>query len=248
MGLAEGGVLIPSPEAAQFGAALSSIVQARAASAELLPSLLAEAVVIVLPADGASLSVRVGEHARAPLGASDHDSARAESLEFTVGEGPCLDAIVHDEDTEASLNHLEARWPLLADSWVAATPFRSVAAASVLIPPGTPGALSLYFEGEDAAAAVDRTDIEYIASCITAELAQWQLCDGNDVEQARRSFTASPRGRVWIAVGVLIASFAMEAADALDRLRSVAFNRETSVDDLADDLLHDRIDVEEFAP
>jgi hypothetical protein len=49
-------------------------------------------------------------------------------------------------------------------------------------------------------------------------------------------------------VGVLMASFAMEAADALDRIRSVALNLDASVDDLADDLLHDRIAVEEFAP
>ena len=239
---------IASTEAREFGSAVRAIVRQRTASAELLPSLLTEAVVSVLPADGAGLTIRVGELGRVPIGASDHHSARAESLEFTVGEGPCLDAITFDEHVEASLQRLEARWPLLADSWSAATPFRSVASTPVQIPPGIPGALNLYFEREDGVAGIDRADVDYVASRITIELAHRQPHADDYAEEVQRSFTASARGRVWIAVGVLMATFAMEATDALDRVRSVALSRDASADDLADDLLHDRIDVAEFSP
>jgi hypothetical protein len=231
-----------------FDSVLRTIEQAHGGSAELLPSRLAEAVVRVLPADGAGISVRAGEHARIPIGASDHASATAESLEFTVGEGPCLDAISFGDYVEASLHRLEDRWPVLADSWIGATPFRSVAATPVWISAAIPGSLNLYFRSDDGSTTVDRSAVAEVSRCVTAELAKQRLLAADDADELVRNLTSSARGRVWVAVGTLIAAHGSEALDALDRMRSFATSRETTVDDVADDLLHDRIDVIEFAP
>lgn len=213
-----------------------------------MPSRLAEAVVGVLPADGAAISVRAGDHARIPIGASDQASAAAESLEFTVGEGPCLDAISFGDYVEASLYRLENRWPVLADSWVTATPFRSVAATPVWISAAIPGSLNLYFRSDEGSTAVDRADVADVSRRVTIELAKQQLLAADDPDELIRSLTSSARGRVWVAVGTLIAAFGSEALDALDRMRSFATSRDMTVDDVADDLLEDRIGVSEFAP
>src|SRR3954471_8525889 len=62
------------------------------AGPELLPTRLTRACLAVLPAaDGAGLSLLDNDF-RVPIGATDDVAALAERLQFTIGEGPCLDA------------------------------------------------------------------------------------------------------------------------------------------------------------
>src|SRR6185437_11302048 len=58
---------------------------------ELLPVRLAQACVAVLPVSGAGISLLYDDF-RVPLGASDDAASCAEQLQFTTGEGPCLQA------------------------------------------------------------------------------------------------------------------------------------------------------------
>jgi len=82
------------------------------AGVELLPVRLARACVQVLPVDGASISV-LTEDFRYPLGASDDTANAAERLQFTQGEGPCLDALRTNSPVQANAQDIYRRWPLL---------------------------------------------------------------------------------------------------------------------------------------
>lgn len=59
---------------------------------------------------------------RVPLGASDEDAATAERLQFTVGEGPCLQAHSSARPVYTPAAVFAARWPLLYEELTARTP------------------------------------------------------------------------------------------------------------------------------
>jgi hypothetical protein len=72
--------------AERFDAALASS-PADLAGPNCCPSRLARACAAALRVDGAGLSLHVGV-LRTPIGASDAQTAHAERLQFTVGDGP----------------------------------------------------------------------------------------------------------------------------------------------------------------
>ena len=80
--------------AQRFQAACADVAEPELAAIELLPVLLARACARVLGVAGAGISVFADDY-RVPLGASDNDASSAERLQFTLGEGPCLDAYHH---------------------------------------------------------------------------------------------------------------------------------------------------------
>lgn len=95
--------------------------EADTAGPDLLPVRLARACVGVLGVDGAGLSVVSGAF-RVPLGASDDVAALAERLQFTQGEGPCLDAAVHGRLVVAAEPELQRRWPMFPQELLTAPP------------------------------------------------------------------------------------------------------------------------------
>ncbi|WP_375476577.1 GAF and ANTAR domain-containing protein [uncultured Jatrophihabitans sp.] len=113
---------------------------------QLLLRRVCERAVVELPVEQASIAIVSGA-AEWMSGASTSDSAaRLEEYAFTVGEGPCFDAIRdHDTVTVADLTRADAagRWPV----WVQAAHDAGVrGATAVPIEAGaiTAGVLSLY--------------------------------------------------------------------------------------------------------
>src|ERR687894_350951 len=87
---------------------------------ELLPARLARACAAALGVDGAGLSLHVGV-LRTPIGASDAQTAHAERLQFTVGDGPCLRAQDNGTVIAFSLEDIARNWPELWASLLNAT-------------------------------------------------------------------------------------------------------------------------------
>jgi hypothetical protein len=82
--------------------------------------------------DGAGISLFFASDRRLPLGASDPDTAEAERLQFTVGEGPCLTSYVTGEPVladEATMRNAAIRRECLpsADSATGGRPIGSSA-------------------------------------------------------------------------------------------------------------------------
>ncbi|MCW2529008.1 MAG: hypothetical protein JWM76_3868 [Pseudonocardiales bacterium] len=92
---------------------------------ELLPVRLARACVAVLPVTGAGLSL-IDDDFRVPIGASDEASEAAERLQFTQGEGPCLDAARSGQIVFAQAEQIQRRWPAFGEQFARQTPFRAV--------------------------------------------------------------------------------------------------------------------------
>jgi hypothetical protein len=212
---------------------------------ELTPSVLAAACVVVLPVDGAGISMSQRQ-LRVPLGWSGDAAATAERTQTTLGEGPCLSAAAAEVALVADADVLTSRWPVYGVELTRRTPFRSVASVPLSLP-GRPvlGALNLYASRPDLSKVLvlDQT-AKAIAAPITSFL--------NGVLDDIYEFEAEPpawwddspaldRTDVWTAVGLLIAADELDHLDdsaALARLRGFAFRHDLTLDDAADRLLN----------
>ena len=119
-------------------------------SAGGLPTTLVESCRDLFGLDGAGISL-TGE-LRIPLAATSADAVTAETLQTTLGEGPCLTAAAHGTTLVADASSMAAAWPMFSSALTSRTPFRSVASIPLRTDDGSPfGAMDLYSVEPDSA-------------------------------------------------------------------------------------------------
>jgi hypothetical protein len=212
---------------------------------ELLPLRLATACALVLNADGAGLSV-TGE-LRVPLGASNEDAAVVERLQSTLGEGPCLSAHASQSIVLADLHQMAASWPLFHDRVISVTPYRSVGSVPLQTVEGRLGALDLYWLAPHGSATLSAADALALAAHVSEVLMgapEVPSITGGRQPAWVAAPTAQRRLDVWQAVGLLNATGGLSPADALSILRSYAFTRDKTLDELAEELVAGRTPVD----
>jgi hypothetical protein len=216
---------------------------------ELLPVRLARAAARMLGVDGAGISVTDATGRRVPLGASSEESSAAERLQFTTGEGPCSTAQETGQPVFAVEEDLLRRWPVFADLLLGQTPFRAVVALPLLPTLAGDGALDLFFLRPDDVTDLDVFEALAVGGLVTSALSdaavwsEWSPATGPDWlhgPQPRR------RAAVWEAMGRLGVELSLSAPAALDLMRAHAYGADTSVDDVAADLLAGRLDPAEL--
>jgi hypothetical protein len=204
---------------------------------ELLPMVLSQAAVAVLPVEGAGVSLV--KDLRVPIGASDELAARAEALQTTLGEGPCLTAAAREEPLVADLAAMAAEWPVFHHEFIAQTPYRSVASVPLRAEAGPPvGALDLYSTGAET------LDVAFVEELIVgvADPIEAMLFLGAPVGDEADLVTAAgwwrqdrvaDRMLVWVAVGMLMERSRLSNPDALAVLRGYAFTHQMTLDVVA---------------
>lgn len=216
------------------------------ACAELLPVRLSRACVEVLPVDGAGLSLHETAF-RVPLGANDDVATLAERLQFTQGEGPCLEAAGERRLLVAGPRVLGDRWPAFTDELYRRTPYRAIASLPLALTPRTFGALDLYFTDPDAVDGVSLVDVSSVCAEIVEALqiataagpapsTHVTLDSDVDPDVLPAWLTSAParmRASVWVAMGMAMTAHRLTASDALALLRSYAYGHDLLVDDLA---------------
>jgi hypothetical protein len=204
---------------------------------------------MVLPVDGAGMSVFFAQDRRLPLGASDDVSATAERLQFTVGQGPCLTAHDTGEAVVADEAELAARWPIFTDLLVSNTPIRGIIALPLHGPLEDVGALDLYLRSPDDVRAVSLADVLVVLSTLTRTFAAAMDREPH-TESGPAWLDAPPAGRraqVWQALGMLNAGLHLRTTDAMALLRAHAYTHDTVLDDVADAVVQRRLDLDELA-
>jgi hypothetical protein len=194
--------------AQQFRDACLEVAEPDLTAIELLPTLLARACAKVLGVAGAGISVFSNDF-RVPLGASDHDAATAERMQFTLGEGPCLDAYQTGEPFRGDKQHIQRRWPLFYDELVSRTPYHSIISLPLQLSRSTGGAVDLYQHQPDDVDALSLPDMTIVMGRIVAALS-WQMTPkAADVPGPGwlHGPAAQGRTRVWVAIGMLNAVF-----------------------------------------
>jgi hypothetical protein len=202
----------------------------------LLPERLSRAAVRVLPADGAGLSVRAGPGGRTPLGASSAEAATAERLQFTAGEGPCLQAHIDRQPVFVVSDDLRRRWPLFTERLFAETPFRGAVALPLQSALAGMCVLDLYFSDPTDVPRLDVFDALTVGELMTSALSDavvWTTWNESEGPDWLHSPAAARRAAVWQAVGELSMALDVDAQEALAVLRSHAADTHTSTDDVA---------------
>jgi hypothetical protein len=229
----------------RFNAACIELAEPELAAVELLPVLLARACAQALGVAGAGISVFADDF-RVPLGASDLDAGTAERLQFTLGEGPCLDAYRHSEPFRGDETRLQGRWPIFYGELVSRTPFRSVISFPLRLSQSIGGAVDLYQFQADDVDAIASDDLLMLRGRIVAAL-NWQPATQEaDVPGPGwlHGPTAQRRTRTWIAIGMLNSEFQLNSPDALARLRGYAYANDQALEDVAESLVRRTLPLE----
>ena len=203
------------------------------AGPHLLPGRLSWAAAHTLQADGAGLSLSATSAIRVPLGASDDLSGIAERLQFTAGEGPCLDAYAGGTSIVADAASMSTLWPVFAGELASQTTFRSIYAA----PLPRLGALDVYFHDPVGCLQVDPEHVDAVATQIVQALLERDFVDTVLGGSALNGPDQRRRNKVSIAMGMTSAALQLTFPDALSVLRARAFSQGRSLDDLAADLV-----------
>jgi hypothetical protein len=187
---------------------------------------------------------------RVPLGASSADAEAVERLQITIGDGPCIHAFDTGEPVTATQDQVAAAWPIFNDRMVAETRIRSVASLPLQTPRTRLGALDLYWNSPDGAATLSvaaSTELaDRIAEILLAEpdvTTQFGVTGPGWFDAA----AAQRRMQVWQAVGMLNFSCGLSNVDAIAVLRAYAYAHDTTLDDLAGDLVRGRVPVHDVA-
>jgi hypothetical protein len=199
----------------------------------------------LLDLDGAAISLLPQGTVWGTLGTSGDLSRRVDELQFTVGEGPCMDAVRNGESVHADLSQPgESRWPGFTGA-VLALGVLSVIALPVMVDGSAVGALDL-FQREPGLWGQDALDGALIAAEVAGvsvgrlmrDTLDWdQASDGTEVQKA----AGWERVEVYQATGMIMGQLDVEPGEALMRLRGYAFAHGMTASDVAWHIIERRL-------
>lgn len=205
---------------------------------------------VLLGVDAATISLVFDGASSGTLGSSGAPARIYDELQFTLGEGPCLDSVARRTPIVAVdlADPKEVRWPVYGPAMLA-NQIRGVYAIPIVVAGEFVGALDLFcahpgpLSGEDLRGAV-----------AAAELAVLPLLDLLDTDMqaavtepnsnAWAELNALSRSEVSQATGMLVAQLNVEPAEALIRLRAHSYATGRSATDVARDILDRRLRLE----
>lgn len=191
---------------------------------------------------GAGIMLMSGDVPRGSICSSDETSALIEDLQYTLGEGPCVDAYQHDRPV------LE---PDLAEQgesrWFAFTPPAVLAGAQAVF--GFPlqvgairiGALNFYRDHPGSLTGEQHADALVLAGVAARAVLAMQAGAPAGLLGAELEAGSDFRFVVHQASGMVSAQLEVSVTEALIRLRAYAFAHDRSLATVADDVVARRL-------
>lgn len=201
--------------------------------------LLCHACVRLLDVDGAAISLIDQETSYGTYGSSGELSRSIDELQFTLGEGPCLDAAGSGRVVSAPdlADPGELRWPIFTAAALA-LPAAAVFALPISVTSATVGALDLFRQHPGELSAEDLVLAGLAASLAVLPLLELMATDldptaGPDGLDGTDQLSSLERVEVYQATGMLMAAWSVTSTEALVRLRAHAFALGASAHELA---------------
>ena len=228
----------------ELGAAISGEGTALAVADRLC-----RACVGLLEVDGASISLTLDGTNRGTFGSSGDLSRRLDALQFTFGEGPCLDAVRQGGPVlVADLDDLaETRWPAFTEAVLKAG-ISAVFALPVSLSSRRVGALDLYRSRPGALSEQALT-----GGLLAAELAALPLLDmlathrevvSRGEEDGWTQLASLDRVEVYQATGMIIGALDLDPTEALVRLRAYAYAHDLTAGEVAWQIVERRLSLD----
>ena len=212
---------------------------------------LCQACVDLLDIDGAAVSLVRKGVSQGTFGSSGSLSRRLDELQFTFGEGPCLDAV--DSERPVLVGDFreahEQRWPAFTRA-VLDTGIRAVFALPVAIARSSVGALDLFshrsgplsgvgLHGGLWAAQLAAVPLLDLMTTVAVREASGEGVDGWE------QLASLERLEVYQATGMIIGELDVDGAEALVRLRAYAFVRGLTASEAAWAIVERRVSLSE---
>jgi hypothetical protein len=211
---------------------------------------LCEACVMLFDIDAAAISLVFDGSSSGTLGSSGEPARMYDELQFTYGEGPCLDSVALRTVIEVVdlADPEDVRWPAYGPAMLAHQ-IRGVSAMPVVVAGEYVGALDLFRAQPGPLAGANLA-----GAIVAAELAGIPLLDildgdlhaaaGDPDSDAWAELNALSRAEVSQATGMLVAQLEIHPADALVRLRAHAYATGRSATEVARDIVDRRLRLE----
>lgn len=194
-----------------------------------------------LDVDGAAISVLTDSPSRETLFASDVTVARIEELQYTLGEGVCVEAAetgraVLVPDLGEAVNRV--RWPVFAEAVVEQTEIGALFAVPLQLGTINLGVLDLYRTAAGSLDEAELIEMMRVTEAATMLLVGPRTGSG---EHLLGDWSASGHAEVHQATGMLIAQLGVSAQEAFARLRGYSFAQDRLLSDVARDVVTRRL-------
>jgi transcriptional regulator with GAF, ATPase, and Fis domain len=198
--------------------------------------------------DAAAISLIFEGANSGTLGSSGELARTYDELQFTLGEGPCLDSVTHRMSILVVDLTKEVRWPAYGAAMLDHN-IRAVYAVPIIVAAEFIGALDFFcvhpgqLEGDALTGAGVAAELAGITALDLLD-ADLQAAMSNPDSSAWAELDALSRTEVSQATGMIVGQLEMEPAEALMRLRAHAYAANRSATDVARDILDRRIQLE----
>jgi hypothetical protein len=209
---------------------------------------LCRAAARAIPASGVGLSVMTDDGVHGVVAGSDATSTMVEELQFTTGEGPCVDAVASGRPVlSADLDQMMTRWPGYAPA-ARKQGVRAVFAFPLQIGALRMGAMDVYRDrpGSLLVSAVDQALAFAEVALLTVLDGQDQAPTGEPASVLQDGLTA--RAELYQAQGLVSAQLGVDLTGAMVRLRGYAYAHDRLLIDVAHDVVKRRLDLKSDRP
>jgi len=220
------------------GERLGRILAALAAGDDDSPAHLCQVSMDIVDVTGAGIMLMSGDVPQGSVCTTDAVSALLEDLQYTLGEGPCVDAYLHDQVVlEPDLAAPDRR------RWAAFTPGAlSAGVGAVFAFPlrvGTVrlGALNLYRDRPGPLGHDQHSNASVMAEAAAGWMLDWQSAAPRGLLAEKLEQAADLHFVVQNAAGIVSVQLGITVTEALIRLRAYAFSHERLVGDVARDVV-----------
>ena len=192
--------------------------------------------------DGAGVMLMSGEMPRGSLCATNEVSQLIEDLQYTLGEGPCVDAYRQDRVVaEPDLaDPAAARWPAFTPAALGAG-VRAVFGFPLRVGSVRLGALNLYRGQPGALSGDQHGDALVVADVAARWVLEAQAGAPPGMVAAELAVGADFHLIVHNAAGMVSVQEGISITEALIRLRAFAFSHDRLVGDIAEDIVARRL-------
>lgn len=225
----------PLNEAASTFSALAQLVYHGQTYAEVYEEICRIAPIVVPGCDRACITTISAGKQPVLEATTDEIAALVDGLEWQVGEGPCVDAILSQRfEWDPDITR-RPTWPKLADRILAETPVRGMIGYRIVVNDRKVGALNMF---SDTAGAFTQEDADLGAILVSfASVALTAASQREEAASLRKGMLSNRE--IGKAVGMLMVTHDLSDDDAFQRLRQASSRLNTRLADIAQRVVAD---------
>ena len=195
-----------------------------------------------LAVDGASISVFGHDGVQATICSSDAIAARAEELQFELGEGPHWEALArrHPVLCPNLADERESDWPVFLES-ARGIGIGALFAIPMVLGAALVGIVDLYCLRPHHLDERSTSLASALAGRIAASAVDHAMFAATNHESEETSISPALRREVHQATGMILSQLEISATDAFSRLQGYAFSSGRTIEDIAHEVVGRRL-------